>query len=426
MKIHWLLTVFAAIGFGTAAVACAQSVRDWRERASQMVDKEIAAAGVTNERVLAAMRDTPRHEFVPKNERDHAYLDMALPIGEGQTISPPFIVAFMTQEIDPRPTDRVLEIGTGSGYQAAVLSPLVKDVYTIEIVESLSRRATRDLKRLGYTNVFTRAGDGYKGWPEAAPFDKIIVTCSPEKVPQPLVDQLREGGLMIVPVGERYQQNLFLMRKVGGKLKSEALRATLFVPMTGEAEAEREVKPDPKNPQIANGSFEKALAVDKSKSSEGQPQVKEPAGWHYQRQLTLNEHAADAPDGKSYVTFHNTDPDRGSHALQGFAVDGRAVSTLRISFSVRGNNIRPGGKPDQLPMVVITFYDDRRQTVGEQSVGPFDGTFPWRHEDKVLRVPPRAREAILRIGLLGAVGELSIDDFRLQGNPSASGTAESN
>jgi protein-L-isoaspartate(D-aspartate) O-methyltransferase len=424
MKNHSLLTVFAAIGFAAAAIAPAQTVRDWRERAGEMVDKEIAAAGVSNDRVLGAMRDTPRHEFVPKNQREYAYLDMALPIGEGQTISPPFIVAYMTQEIDPQSTDRVLEIGTGSGYQAAVLSPLVKDVYTIEIVDSLSRRATRDLKRLGYKNVFTRSGDGYKGWPEAAPFDKIIVTCSPEKVPQPLVDQLREGGLMIVPTGERYQQNLFLMRKVNGKLKSEALRATLFVPMTGEAEAEREVKPDPKNPKIANGSFEQVLD-DKSKppsdsQKEESQKEKEPTGWHYQRQLTLNQPASDAPDGNAYVTFHNTEPDRGSHALQGFAVDGRAVSTLRLSFSVRGNNIRPGAKPDQLPMVVITFYDERRQAVSEQSIGPFTGTFPWRKEQKVLRVPLRAREAILRIGLLGAVGELSLDDLRLAPNPSSS------
>ena len=209
MKIHRLFTsVTGDCGRSSRRVAA------WPNRsaiggelAGEMVDKEIVAAGVTNERVIQAMRDTPRHEFVPANQRQYAYLDMALPIGNAQTISPPFIVASMTQEIDPQPTDRVLEIGTGSGYQAAVLSPLVKDVYTIEIVEPLGRRATRTLKRLGYKNVHTRVGDGYKGWPEAAPFDKIIVTCSPEKVPQPLVDQLREGGLMIVPVGERYQQN---------------------------------------------------------------------------------------------------------------------------------------------------------------------------------------------------------------------------
>ena len=422
-QINLLLLVITALGLQVGALpARAQSLRDWRELSGEMVDKEIVAAGVTNERVIRAMRDTPRHEFVPKNQRDFAYLDMALPIGDAQTISPPFIVAYMTQEINPQPTDRVLEIGTGSGYQAAILSPLVKDVYTIEIVESLSSRATRDLKRLGYKNVFTRAGDGYLGWPEAAPFDKIIVTCSPEKVPQPLVDQLRDGGLMIVPVGERYQQNLYLMRKVGGKLKSEALRATLFVPMTGEAEERRAVKPDPKNPQIVNGSFEEVRGDDQSDQGINQRQ-KEPAGWHYQRQLTLKTAAPDAPDGTKYVTFHNTEPDRGSHALQGFAVDGRTVSTLRLSFSVRGDNIRSGSKPDQWPMVVVTFYDDRRQTVGEESIGPFVGTFAWRKEDKVLRVPLRAREAIVRIGLLGAVGELSLDDLRLQANSSPSGSA---
>jgi protein-L-isoaspartate(D-aspartate) O-methyltransferase len=410
MKIHLRLPViFGILSIAGAPYAAGQSLRDWRRLASEMVDSEIVAAGVTNERVIEAARTTPRHEFVPAKQRPFAYLDMALPIGDGQTISPPFIVAYMTQEIDPQPDDRVLEIGTGSGYQAAILSPLVRDVYTIEIVEALSRRATRTLKRLGYENVFTRAGDGYLGWPEAAPFDKIIVTCSPEQVPQPLIDQLREGGLMIIPVGERYQQNLYLMRKVDGKLESEALRATLFVPMTGEAEAQREVIPDPTNPRIANGSFEEAV-------EDGDDQPAEPSGWHYQRQLR-HETAMDAPDGTSFVTFHNAEPDRGSHALQGFAVDGRKVSALQLSFSVAGKNIQPGSKPDHLPMVVITFYDERRQVVAEEAAGPFSGTFDWREESKLLRVPLRAREAILRIGLLGAVGELSLDNLQLDANP---------
>src|SRR5262249_47726345 len=145
---------------------------------------------------------------------------------------------------------------------------------TIEIVEPLGKRAARTLKKLGYKNVHARVGDGYLGWPEAAPFDKIIVTCSPEKVPQPLVDQLKDGGLMIVPVGERYQQNLYLFRKRGDKLESEALKATLFVPMTGEAESQREVLPNPLNPQIANGSFEEVLDERARKGAE-------PSGWHY-------------------------------------------------------------------------------------------------------------------------------------------------
>src|SRR3954462_512980 len=156
-----LLSLLASCA-ANAAAPPAQSLREWRRLASEMVDKEIVAAGVKNERVVKAMRDTPRHEFVPPGERDRAYLDMALPIGNSQTISPPFVVASMTEAIDPQANDRVLEIGTGSGYQAAILSPLVKDVYTIEIVDDLSKRANRTLKRLHYDNVHTRSGDGYK------------------------------------------------------------------------------------------------------------------------------------------------------------------------------------------------------------------------------------------------------------------------
>ncbi len=389
-----------------SALASGQSLRDWRRLADEMVDKEIVAAGVSNKRVVQAMRDTPRHEFVPANQRQFAYYDMALPIGNGQTISPPFVVASMTEAIDPQPGDRVLEIGTGSGYQAAVLSPLVKDVYTIEIVKPLSARATRTLKRLDYKNVRTRAGDGYQGWAEAAPFDKIIVTCSPEKVPQPLVDQLGDGGLMVIPVGERYQQTLYLMRKTNGRLKSEALRATLFVPMTGEAESKRVVKPDPENPQLTNGDFEDAIDNKDGK--------KQPHGWHYQRQMKVQADASAAPHGQQYVTFQNEEPGRGCHALQGFAIDGREVSQLRLDFWVRANDIRPGAQKEEWPRIVVTFYDDRRATVGEESIGPYVGSFDWREEFAQLPVPLRAREAIVRIGLLGAVGELSLDDLRMQ------------
>ena len=397
--------VAAALLLG-CTVCHAQSLRDWRALAAKMVDDEIASAGVTNERVLRAMRDTPRHEFVPPNQRRLAYYDMALPIGDQQTISPPFVVAYMTQEVDPQPTDRVLEIGTGSGYQAAVLSPLVRDVYTIEIVEPLGRRAARTLKKLGYKNVFAKVGDGYQGWPEAAPFDKIIVTCSPEKVPQPLIDQLRDGGLMIVPVGERYQQNLYLFRKHGDKLESEALKATLFVPMTGEAEAKREVLPDPTHPTIANGSFEETLYDSAKKAPE-------PAGWHYQRQLTLENDPASAPDGHRFVTFKNEEPGLAAHALQGFAVDGRKVAKLRLDYSVRGKNIRPGQKPNEWPRIVLTFYDDHRAVIDEERVGPFDGTFEWQQRSDVISVPLKARESVFRIGLLGAIGEISIDDLRI-------------
>lgn len=191
---------------------------------------------IRDQRVLDAMRTVPRHELVPEELRAMAYDDRPLPIGYGQTISQPYIVAFMTEQLRPRPTDRVLEIGTGSGYQAAVLSPLVAEVYTIEIVAPLAERATRDLQRLGCANVQVRAGDGYLGWPEAAPFDAIIVTCAPEAVPQPLVEQLKEGGRMIIPVGPSGgAQTLVRLQKTGGKLKRTDVLAVRFVPMTGQA-----------------------------------------------------------------------------------------------------------------------------------------------------------------------------------------------
>ncbi len=188
--------------------ARAPTEEEFRTRRMRMVDEEIVAAGVKNPRVIAAMRATPRHEFMPASLWPNAYYDMALPIGERQTISPPFIVAYMTEALDPQPKDKVLEIGTGSGYQAAVLSGLVQEVYTIEIVKLLGERAAKVLKRLNYANVHAKVGDGYLGWPEHAPFDKIIVTCSPEKVPQPLVDQLKEGGRIVIPVRRALPANV--------------------------------------------------------------------------------------------------------------------------------------------------------------------------------------------------------------------------
>ncbi|MBX3745695.1 MAG: protein-L-isoaspartate(D-aspartate) O-methyltransferase [Verrucomicrobiae bacterium] len=201
-----------------------------------MVRQQLEGLGrdITNRHVLDAMRAVPRHELVPPEVRAGAYGDHPLPIGYGQTISQPYIVAFMTQVLDPSPSDRVLEIGTGSGYQAAVLAHLVRHVYTIEIVDALARRAEADLLRLGYTNITVRSGDGHRGWPEAAPFDAIIVTCAPDRIPPALVDQLKDGGRMIIPVGTPATgQDLYLLRKVGPRVERRAVLPVRFVPMTG-------------------------------------------------------------------------------------------------------------------------------------------------------------------------------------------------
>lgn len=203
-----------------------------------MVETQIAARGIRDARVLAAMREVPRHEFVPAESRARAYDDRPLPIGHEQTISQPYIVAFMTEQLGPRAGQRVLEVGTGSGYQAAVLAKLGAEVFSIEIVEPLAKRAAADLARLGFKNVRTRAGDGYLGWPEAAPFDAIIVTCAPDHVPEPLVRQLREGGRMIIPVGTFGSQKLYVLEKRSGKITQEAVLPVMFVPMTGKARAE--------------------------------------------------------------------------------------------------------------------------------------------------------------------------------------------
>ncbi len=203
----------------------------------RMVTEQLVRHGrdITNVQVLSAMGNVPRHEFVPERLRADAYADGPLPIGYSQTISQPYVVAFMTERLEPKPTDRVLEIGTGSGYQAAVLAKLVADVYTIEIIAELAQRGAADLQRLGYTNMHVRTSDGYQGWAEAGPFDAVIVTCAPERVPQPLVDQLKEGGRIIIPIGRAHKQDLVLLRKRGGKLEQHAVLPVSFVPMTGEA-----------------------------------------------------------------------------------------------------------------------------------------------------------------------------------------------
>jgi protein-L-isoaspartate(D-aspartate) O-methyltransferase len=199
-----------------------------------MVREQIAARGVRDPRVIEAMRKVPRHLFVPAADRDRAYADSPVPIGEGQTISQPFLVALMTDLLAPKPGDTVLEVGTGSGYQAAVLAELVARVYTIEIVEPLGRRAMQLLEQLGYRNVEVRIGDGYNGWVEAAPFDSIIVTAAPAEIPKPLIDQLKPGGRMVIPAGESSdRQDLLLVEKQpDGTSTTRRTLPVRFVPLT--------------------------------------------------------------------------------------------------------------------------------------------------------------------------------------------------
>ena len=208
--------------------------QDYEAERRNMVDQQILNRGIRNPRVLDAIRNVPRHRFVPEDYRHMAYSDRPLPIGHEQTISQPYIVALMTDYLNLKEGEKVLEIGTGSGYQAAVLAELVDQVYSLEIVSELAQRARKTIGDLGYDNVHIRTGDGYKGWPENAPYDAIIVTASPTDVPPPLKEQLAEGGRMVIPVGGPVFQKLVLLRKIDGKVRQTDVTSVRFVPMVDE------------------------------------------------------------------------------------------------------------------------------------------------------------------------------------------------
>lgn len=394
-----IATILAGLAAGVAAVAGEPDPYAAARR--RMVDEHLAREGISNARVLEAMRRVPRHLFVKPEHLRAAYFDQALDIGHRQTISPPFVVASMTQALDPRPTDRILEIGTGSGYQAAVLAELAAEVSTVEIVAPLGEAAAATLERLGYDRVHVRIGDGSLGWPEHAPFDKIIVTCSPEQVPQPLVDQLAEGGKLIVPLGEQYQQVLHLFEKRDGKLVDTALVPTLFVPMTGAAETDRRVRPDPRHPTIVNGGFERST-VEPGKAD----------GWHYQRRSRVVE--GDAPEGRRFLEFKNAEPGRSAHMLQGMAIDGRSIGTVDVSLRMRLAGAGPGTRPQEAAGLMLHFFDARRGYLGSGSLEPWHADVPtWAAVGGRLEVPAEATEAIVQVGLNGATGTLSLDDLSL-------------
>ena len=234
-KIHHFLCLLSLI----PSIVIADVISDnptFKAAREKLVEKDIAGQGIADPKVLAAMRSVPRHCFVPKRLASKAYADTALPIGASQTISQPYVVALMTESLKLSGNHRVLEIGTGSGYQAAVLAKIVEEVYSIEIKEKLHRESSRLLKDMGFTNVKTRHGDGYFGWREAAPFDAIMITAAINHIPPPLLKQLTEGGRLILPLGNPFSyQNLTLVTKTGGNYVTRQITGVLFVPMTGHA-----------------------------------------------------------------------------------------------------------------------------------------------------------------------------------------------
>jgi len=226
-----LLAIFGSLAMSTSAAA----EDDRAEERARMVEEQVVARGMHDARVLAALRKVPRHRFVPPAERERAYRDRPLPIGSRQTISQPYIVALMSRLADVQAGERVLEVGTGSGYQAAVLAELGAEVHSIEIVPELAEAARRALRETGYERVVVITGDGYRGLPARAPFDAILVTAAPDHVPQPLIDQLADGGRLVIPVGETLQELRVLERKGEGVVGS-TVTSVMFVPMTGEAQ----------------------------------------------------------------------------------------------------------------------------------------------------------------------------------------------
>lgn len=230
----WLLMVLNVCVLGLFCGNCTAEtplVSDFKAQRERMVREQMEARGIRNPKVLEALRKVERHRFVPEPYRPQAYMDHPLPIGAGQTISQPYIVALMTEVLNLDSSKKVLEVGTGSGYQAAVLAEICDSVYTIEIIESLGKKAKELLTQLGYKNVHVKIGDGYKGWKAFSPFDGIIVTCAPTHIPEPLKEQLAEGGKMVIPVGGRQVQELVLLSKEKGRLVQRSILPVLFVPM---------------------------------------------------------------------------------------------------------------------------------------------------------------------------------------------------
>ncbi len=384
--------------------AAAQSgLRELLEARRRMVNEEISAQGIENERLLTAMREVPREQFLPLSKRNLAYLNVAVTYGDGHIILPPLVTAHLIEQVDPQKNDKVLVIGSGSGYSTALLSRMCREVDAVEIDPVVAKSAEETLARLKYTNVRMRIGDGFEGWKEHAPYQRIIVECSPENVPQPLVDQLAEGGMLLVPVGDEFDQTMHLCKKENGKLSTLSLWPTLLLPMKGKAEELRSQSDKPRDPTLLNSGFEELV-----------PQTKDvPAAWVYVRQGRAIADRS-CPEGNNSMSFTNVTPGVVATAIQAFPVDGKKISELGIACKVWGMDIRPGQTRQQLPRVEVRFFDEKRRLVGGDWMGGWNMSFTWIKKDHVFAVPRLAKFAVIRIGLGGATGEIKFDDFKLE------------
>lgn len=399
-----LFLATAALCFVAPQPAAAQSgMRELLEARRIMVNEEIAAQGIENQKLLEAMREVPRELFIPLHKRDLAYLNVAITYGDGNVILPPLVTAHLIEKLDPQKNDKVLVIGAGSGYSTALISRMSREVYAVEIDRAVATTAEETLRSLKYTNVKLRVGDGFEGWKEHAPYQRIIVECSPDSVPRPLVDQLAEEGTLLVPTGSEFDQTMYLCKKVNGELTTLSLWPTLLVPMKGKAEELRSHSGLLRTPSILNGGFEEIV-----------PSTKDvPTNWAYVRQGNVVEDSS-CPEGSHALSFVNVTRGVAATAIQAFPVDGKNVSELTLACKIWGKDIRPGQNRQQLPRMEVRFYDEKLRYVGGDWMGGWNMTFSWVKKDHVFNVPRPAKFAVLRIGLGGATGEIRFDDIRLE------------
>jgi len=392
-----LSSIVTCCAFPLAAEEQADAYGDAR---TTMVDADLSGNGIGNERLLKAMRTIPRHRFCLPEDQKHAYADQSLPIGHKRKLASPYVTAGLIELLDPRPNDRILELGTGSGYQAAILSQLATDVYSVESIEELGKASASLLKELKCKNVHTRIGDTLEGWPEAAPFDRILFTSCSGTVPAALIDQLRERGKVVVDAVCGNEELFHLFEKQHGRLVALKVWSPFSIANADNLKQHRDEKQSPNKSEIENGDFE--LSEDGKAT-----------GWYFQRQAALAEDR-EAPNNH-VLTFENKEPGRHAQAIQEVAIDGRAVVSLRLSVRAKGLEIHNSSSADK-PSMVIRFYDAHQRPITVEPsaiLGPWRGTFGWETYTCVSSVPKTTRKALVVISMGGATGRLTVDDAQL-------------